>query len=132
MSGGRGGHRGLHSDDTIYEYYQYVAQQVEIGVVLWNQPPDCGYLLEPELCLRLAAIPNVVAIKYSVPRETYAALTRMAGERLIVSSSNEEKWLDNILELGWQVYLCSTPPYLLQTAAASLSTCRCQLSPREG
>jgi 4-hydroxy-tetrahydrodipicolinate synthase len=107
---------GAHTDDTIYEYYRDIAQQVEIGVVLWNQPPDCGYLLEPELCMRLAAIPNVVAIKYSVPRETYAALTRMAGDRLIVSSSSEEEWLDNILELGWQVYLCSTPPYLLQSA----------------
>jgi 4-hydroxy-tetrahydrodipicolinate synthase len=40
----------------------------------------------------------------------------MAGGRLIVSTSNEEEWLDNIVELGWQVYLCSTPPYLLQTA----------------
>jgi len=108
---------GAHSDGTLYEYYRHIAAQVDIGVVLWNQPPDCGYLLKPELCLRLAEIPNVVAIKYSVPRETYAALTRMAGERLIVSTSNEEEWLDNILELGWRVYLCSTPPYLLQTAA---------------
>jgi 4-hydroxy-tetrahydrodipicolinate synthase len=66
---------------------------------------------------KIAELPNVVAIKYSVPRETYARLTRMAGERLIVSTSNEEEWLDNIVELGWQVYLCSTPPYLLQTAA---------------
>jgi 4-hydroxy-tetrahydrodipicolinate synthase len=41
----------------------------------------------------------------------------MAGDRLIVSTSNEEEWLDNIVELGWQVYLCSTPPFLLQTAA---------------
>jgi 4-hydroxy-tetrahydrodipicolinate synthase len=108
---------GAHTGDTLYEYYRYVAEQVDVGVVLWNQPPDCGYLLEPELCLRLAEIPNVVAIKYSVPRETYARLTRMAGERLIVSTSNEEEWLSNILELGWQVYLCSTPPYLIQTAA---------------
>jgi len=108
---------GAHTDDTLYEYYRYVAEQVDVGVVLWNQPPDCGYLLEPELCLRLAEIPNVVAIKYSVPRETYARLTRMAGDRLIVSTSNEEEWLSNILELGWQVYLCSTPPYLIQTAA---------------
>ena len=108
---------GAHTDDTLYEYYRHVAAQVEIGVVLWNQPPDCGYLLKPELCVRLAEIPNVVAIKYSVPRETYAALTRLAGERLIVSTSNEEEWLDNILELGWQVYLCSTPPFLLQSAA---------------
>jgi 4-hydroxy-tetrahydrodipicolinate synthase len=108
---------GAHSDDTLYEYYRHIAAQVKLGVVLWNQPPDCGYMLEPELCLRLAEIPNVVAIKYSVPRETYARLSRLAGERLIVSTSSEVEWLDNILELGWQVYLCSTPPYLLQTPA---------------
>ena len=108
---------GAHTDDTVFEYYRHIAEQIDIGVTLWNQPPDCGYMISPELCLRLATIPNVVAIKYSVPRETYARLTRMAGERLIVSTSSEEEWLDNIVELGWQVYLCSTPPYLMQTAS---------------
>jgi 4-hydroxy-tetrahydrodipicolinate synthase len=108
---------GAHTDETIFEYYRHLAEQVSIGVVLWNQPPDCGYLLEPELCARMAReIPNVVAIKYSVPRETYAELTRLAGDDLIVSSSDERAWLDNIVELGWQVYLCSTPPFLMQTA----------------
>jgi len=106
---------GAHTGETLLSYYRRISQQVEIGVVLWNQPPDCGYLLEPEVCLQIAELPNVVAIKYSVPRETYARLSRMAGERLIVSTSNEEEWLDNIVELGWRVYLCSTPPYLLQT-----------------
>src|SRR5688572_3587984 len=106
---------GAHTGDTLYNYYRLIAEQVDIGIALWNQPPDCGYLLEPEACLRIAELPNVVAIKYSVPRETYARLTRMAGEKLIVSTSSEEDWLDNIVELGWQVYLCSTPPYLMQT-----------------
>ncbi len=108
---------GAHTPDTLFEYYRTISEKVDIGIALWNQPPDCGYLLEPEACLRIAELPNVVAIKYSVPRETYARLTRLAGEQLIVSTSNEEEWLDNIVELGWQVYLCSTPPYLLQTAA---------------
>jgi len=107
---------GAHTPDTLYNYYRRIAEAVEIGVVLWNQPPDCGYLLEPEVCLRIAELPNVVAIKYSVPRETYVRLSRLAGERLIVSTSNEDEWLDNVAELGWRVYLCSTPPYLLQTA----------------
>ncbi|MEL7209035.1 MAG: dihydrodipicolinate synthase family protein [Actinomycetota bacterium] len=108
---------GAHTDDTIVEYYRYLAAQVDIGVALWNQPPDCGYELTPELCLRMAReIPNVVAIKYSVERQTYARLTHLAGKELIVSSSNERWWLDNIIELGWQVYLCSTPPLLMQTA----------------
>ena len=106
---------GAHTSDTIFDYYRYIAERVEIGIALWNQPPDCGYLLEPETCLRIAELPNVVAIKYSVPRETYSRLSRMAGDELIVSTSSEEDWLDNIVELGWQVYLCSTPPYLLQT-----------------
>ena len=107
---------GAHSDDTLFEYYRYIAEQVDIGVTLWNQPPDCGYTLQPETCMRIAEIPNVVAIKYSVPRDTYARLTRMAQGKLIVSTSNEEEWLDNIVELGWRLYLCSSPPFLLQTA----------------
>lgn len=106
---------GAHTSDTLYEYYRYIAEQVNIGVTLWNQPPDCGYTLEPEVCMRIAEIPNVVAIKYSVPRELYARLTRLAGDKLVVSTSNEEDWLRNILELNWQVYLCSTPPFLMQT-----------------
>lgn len=109
---------GAHTDDTIFEYYRYLAAQVDIGVALWNQPPDCGYELTPELCVRMAReIPNVMAIKYSVERQTYARLTHLAGDDLIVSSSDERFWLDNIIELGWQVYLCSTPPLLMQTAA---------------
>ena len=108
---------GAHTPDTLHAYYKAISDQVDIGIALWNQPPDCGYLLEPEVCLRIAELPNVVAIKYSVPRETYTRLTRMAGDRLLVSTSSEEDWLDNIVELGWQVYLCSTPPYLLQSAS---------------
>lgn len=108
---------GAHSDDTIFEYYRTISEQVDIGVALWNQPPDCGYTLSPALCMRMAReIPNVVAIKYSVPRETYVELSRMADDQLIVSCSSEEEWFDNIVELGWQVYLCSSPPYLMQTA----------------
>lgn len=107
-------HFGADTDDTIYEYYRHISEQVEIGIALWNHP-DCGYLMSPELCARIAELPNIVAIKYSVPREMYAKLTRIAGDRIIVSTASEEEWLDNIVELGWRLYLCSTPPYLMQT-----------------
>ena len=101
-------------DETVFEYYRAIAKEVDIGIALWSHP-DSGYLLSPQLCNRLADIENVVAIKYSVPRPMYAELTRLAGDRIIVSTASEEEWLDNILELNWQVYLCSSPPYLLQT-----------------
>jgi len=103
-------------DETLAEYYRRIADQVDIGIALWSHP-DSGYLMSPQLCARLADLENVVAIKYSVPRPMYADLTRLAGDRILVSTSSEEEWLDNILELGWQLYLCSSPPYLLQTAS---------------
>ena len=106
---------GAGTEETIYEYYKYISEQVDIGVTLWNQPPDCGYTLSPELIMRLAELPNIVAIKYSVPRETYVRLSHMAGKKLIVSTASEDDWLKNIFELNWQVYLCSTPPFVLQT-----------------
>lgn len=106
-------HRSV--DEVLYEYYRYIADRLEIGIAMWHQP-DYGYVMSPELCARIAEIPNVVAIKYSVDRPLYARLTELAGDRLIVSTSAEDVWLENIVELGWQVYLCSTPPFLMQTA----------------
>ncbi|MGB3556236.1 MAG: dihydrodipicolinate synthase family protein [Jannaschia sp.] len=102
-------------DEVLYEYYRHISERVNIGIAMWSHP-DCGYLMEPETCARIAELPNIVAIKYSVPREMYVRLTRMAGDRLIVSTSAEAEWLDNIVELDWRCYLCSNPPFLFQTA----------------
>jgi 4-hydroxy-tetrahydrodipicolinate synthase len=105
----------LHKqDDTLYEYYRAISEKVDIGIAMWSHP-DSGYLMSPELCVRIAELPNIVAIKYSVPREMYAKLTKLAGDKLIVSTASEEEWFDNIVELGWRLYLCSSPPYLFQT-----------------
>ncbi len=101
-------------DETVYEYYKYIAERVSIGIAMWSHP-DSGYLMSPKLCARIAELPNIVAIKYSVPREMYAELTRIAGDKVIVSTASEEEWFDNIVELNWRLYLCSSPPYLIQT-----------------
>jgi 4-hydroxy-tetrahydrodipicolinate synthase len=103
-------------DETVLNYYKTIAAKVDIGIALWSHP-DSGYVLSPQLCNQLADIENVVAIKYSVERPMYQELTRLAGDRILVSTASEEDWLDNIVELGWQLYLCSSPPYLLQTAS---------------
>lgn len=108
-------HFTTDQDDTLFEYYKFISERVDIGIAMWSHP-DSGYLMSPQLCTRIAELPNIVAIKYSVPRTMYAELTRLAGDKLIVSTSSEEEWCDNILELGWQLYLCSSPPYLIQTA----------------
>ena len=91
-------HFSHEQDDTLYHYYRTISEQVEIGIALWSHP-DSGYLMNPELCARVADIANVVAIKYSVPRDMYARLTRLAGDKILVSTASEEEWFDNIVEL---------------------------------
>jgi len=101
-------------DETLYAYYKYLSDNLDIGIAMWSHP-DSAYLMNPQTCARIAELPNIVAIKYSVPREMYVELTRMTKGKLIVSTASEEEWFDNIVELGWRLYLCSSPPYLLQT-----------------
>ena len=108
-------HFGADTEETIYEYYRYLSEQLDIGIAMWNHP-DCGYTMTPELCNRIADLPNIVAIKYSADRAAYKRLTELAGHKIQVSNPSEEHWLENIMELGWNLYLCSTPPFLLQTA----------------
>ena len=110
-------HFATDVDSTVREYYRYISERVRLGIVMWSHP-DAGYLMSPQTCAQIAAeCPNVVAIKYSVPRAMYTELTYLARETLIVSSASEAEWLDNIIELGWTLYLCSVPPILYQTKA---------------
>ena len=100
--------------EVLYQYYKALCDELDIGIAMWSHP-DSGYLMQPEECARIAELPNIVAIKYSVPREMYVKLTHLVGDRIQVSTSSEDEWLDNIEELGWQLYLCSSPPFHLQT-----------------
>lgn len=100
--------------EVLYQYYKAFCERLDIGIAMWSHP-DSGYLMQPAECARIAELPNIVAIKYSVPREMYVELSQMVGDKIQVSTSAEPEWLDNIEELGWQLYLCSSPPYHLQT-----------------
>lgn len=101
-------------DDSVYNYYKTLCDNLDIGIAMWSHP-DSGYLMSPELCARVADLPNIVAIKYSVPREMYVRLSHMVGDKIHVSTAAEGEWLDNIIELGWKLYLCSSPPYQIQS-----------------
>ena len=36
-------------DETLYAYYEYISEQVDIGIAMWSHP-DSGYLMSPETC----------------------------------------------------------------------------------
>lgn len=100
--------------EVLKNYYSELSSKLNIGIAMWSHP-DSGYLMEPELCNEIANLENIVAIKYSVPRDMYKKLTTLANDRIIVSTASESDWYENIVELDWKLYLCSSPPFLIQT-----------------
>ena len=54
--------------EVLYNYYEYLCDRLDIGIAMWSHP-DSGYLMQPDECVRIAELPNIMAIKYSVPRE---------------------------------------------------------------
>ena len=87
-----------------------ISEQVDIGIALWSHP-DSGYLMSPELCARIAEIAQRGRDQVQRAAGDVRAPDAACRRQALVSTASEEEWLDNIVELGWRLYLCSSPPY---------------------
>ena len=47
----------------LIEHYKAIASSVSLPIILYNVPSRTGLNIEPETCLKLSKIPNIVAIK---------------------------------------------------------------------
>lgn len=70
---------GLHlSQAEIYAYYEHVNANVDLPIMMYNNPGSAGVNIDPELVVRLAALSNVCMIKESTG--DIARLTRTVDE----------------------------------------------------
>ena len=77
-----------------YQYFKAVAEATEKPIVLYNVPGRTGANMTAETCLRLAQIPNIVAIKEaSGNREQIEAILAGAPEGFQVLSGNDDDTL---------------------------------------
>jgi 4-hydroxy-tetrahydrodipicolinate synthase len=53
--------------EAIYEFFETVASSADIPVAIYNNPTRVGVNIAPETAIRLAKIPNIVALKEAVP-----------------------------------------------------------------
>ena len=73
-----------------YQYFKAVAESTQKPIVLYNVPGRTGVNMTAETCLRLAQIPNIVAIKEaSGNREQIEAILAGAPEGFQVLSGND-------------------------------------------
>jgi 4-hydroxy-tetrahydrodipicolinate synthase len=56
----------LPNQQEIFDHYRRIAEATSLPVVLYNNPATCGGVkIDVETCVRLAEIPNILAIKDS-------------------------------------------------------------------
>lgn len=82
------------TQNGMYEYFKAVAESTDKGIVLYNVPGRTGSNLKAETTLKLAEIPNIIAVKEA--SGNYAQISeivRNAPEGFAVLSGNDEETL---------------------------------------
>ena len=78
----------------LYEYFKAVAGSTDKAIVLYNVPGRTGANLKAETTLRLAEIPNIVAVKEASGNYSQISeIIRNAPEGFSVLSGNDEETL---------------------------------------
>lgn len=99
-------------DDAIYEFYRYVCERIDIGVVLFNTEATAP--IGVPLAKRLAKIQNICGFKQGVSKVSATIALRAAiGHELEVSVADEAPWVFNASVMGDQ-WLLNYCPHLYQ------------------
>jgi 4-hydroxy-tetrahydrodipicolinate synthase len=53
----------IPEEEGIYLHYKLVAESVNIGVMIYNNPATSGSWIKPALMAKLSKIPNIIAVK---------------------------------------------------------------------
>ncbi len=99
-------------DDAVYDYYKFIADRVDIGIVLFNT--EATYPISAKLAKRLATIPSITGLKQGVSKpQPTTALRDAVGHDMEVSVADEAPFLYNIAVCGdrWLLNYC---PHLYQ------------------
>lgn len=75
----------------LAEHFTYVADRVDIPMILYNVPSRTGISISPETCRELAVHPNINGIKEASGDISYAAkIKSLCGEGLHIWSGNDD------------------------------------------
>ena len=84
----------------LISHYSKIAESVSIPIILYNVPSRTGVNIEPETCLELSKIPNIVAIKEASGNISQVAkIAALCKDNLFIYSGNDDQVIP-ILSLG--------------------------------
>lgn len=84
----------------LVEHYKLIAQNTNLPIILYNVPGRTGVNIEPDTCLKLSEIGNIVAIKEASGNLSQVAkVAALCGANLNIYSGNDDQILP-VLSLG--------------------------------
>ena len=84
----------------LIAHFSEIAKNVSIPIILYNVPSRTGLNIEPETCLKLSKIPNIVAIKEASGNISQVAkIANLCQDELAIYSGNDDQIVP-ILSLG--------------------------------
>lgn len=110
---------GAYSDEGVYQYFKYIADRVNIGMLIFNQMEQ-GYLINPRLIARIATIENIVGVKDIAPAIEVQEARILCGDQIVISDGTEENWLINMTVKGQEAMIANPAPFVLQSKKLKL------------
>lgn len=84
----------------LIKHYEAIANSVSLPIIVYSVKSRTGVNIEPNTCLELSKIPNIVAIKEaSGDLSQIAKIANLCGDNLYIYSGNDDQTLP-ILSLG--------------------------------
>lgn len=84
----------------LIAHFSKIAESVNIPIILYNVPSRTGLNIEPETCLELSKIPNIVAIKEASGNISQVAkMANLCNDELTIYSGNDDQIMP-VLSLG--------------------------------
>lgn len=84
----------------LIAHFNKIAESVNIPIILYNVPSRTGLNIEPETCLELSKIPNIVAIKEASGNISQVAkIANLCNDELTIYSGNDDQIMP-VLSLG--------------------------------
>ncbi|MBQ5591164.1 MAG: 4-hydroxy-tetrahydrodipicolinate synthase [Clostridia bacterium] len=88
------------SQEGLVAHFNYIADRVNIPIILYSVPSRTGLNITPETCKKLSKHPNIVAIKEaSGDISQVAKIAALCGDELDIYSGNDDQIVP-ILSLG--------------------------------
>lgn len=76
----------------LIAHYKAISDSISIPIILYNVPSRTGLNINPETCLELSKIPNIVAIKEASGNISQVAqIAHLCGDNLHIYSGNDDQ-----------------------------------------